>query len=345
MQSRNMYRRAPARLALVIASLAAAPLVTAPAFAGGDGIADIAAEAANPAPDATAGQSADGYLVRLSRPMKVAQKFQYTSDATLVDSATGTVSGRVKTLTPRTVTVHLDGQSEILAVNPKGKVTKMRITVAECVARSGKERRTIVPPGRVVTAEAGKFKTKLMLDSGSLTIEDDLILRAVVYLPKLDDVTDDEIAGTSQRQKVGQTWDVHPDQIQRAWAAAGVKLKRSQISGNAKVKGVEAIDGVQCLRVTGRIKVDHFLFPASEIPDGAKVEDASYEEKFTRLAPVDLSAPMLVESHSSKIEAVITNSPDAIAPDVKVSTRRLITVGVKLRPLVADYNASARPEE
>ena len=315
---------------LCLAALALALLPGAVAARAAVAASDDDDDSASPAPVAP---SAKTYGIRLSRPMKVGQKFSWVADATAVNSVSGLVAGQARSAMPQSVSVHLDGVVRVLAVNRDGEPTMLQCVVQECYARAGKERKPVVAAGKVITAEAGKWKTKLTPESGTLTIEEDILLRTVLSLPRLDDVSDDEAYGTGKRVKVGETWAVKPDEVLRSWAAAGYKLKKNNVSGNVRLKSVETVEGVECIRVTGRARIEHFLPPALDLPEGVKIDDATVEYKFTKLATADPGGPVLLDSHSMTVTTVIKNDATSISPDARIEGKFLRSVGVKLKPL------------
>lgn len=271
----------------------------------------------------------DGYAIKLTRPMKVGQRYAWSADATVIDSLPGPPGTPT---VPETVSVHLAAVVQILAVDAHGEVTEMAATIEECTARTGRERRTIVQPGRVILAEAGKWKTKLTATSGNFTIQDDVLLRSVLSIPRLDPTCDDDVFGTAKRQNVRDTWPIRPDQLARSWAAAGYKLKPQTISGSVKIRSAEVVDGVECLRVVGRAKIEHFMPPALDLPQGVEVGDATTEFKFTKLLPADPSLHALQDSHSMTVRVVLKKDPRSITPEVREG-KLLRSVGVKMRLL------------
>jgi hypothetical protein len=272
------------------------------------------------------------YPIKLTRPFKAGQRYHWSADATLVDSARGTKSGQVRHLLPETVSVNLEATVDVLAVNADGEIVRMACTIEQCTARYGKDRKVVLRPGRVVTVEAGKWRPMFIPDAGSFTIEDDILLRSVLTLPRIDDTTDDDVFGTPRPQKVGDSWPINPDQMMKSWAAAGYKLKKQNISGKMQLKSAETIDGVECIRVSGRAKIEHFLPPAMDIPDDAKVADATTEIKFTRLVPLDASRQALTDSYSMTVHTVMKSGDGAaVVSDAKIEGKLLTSVGVKLK--------------
>lgn len=272
------------------------------------------------------------YPIKLSRPFQAGQRYHWSADATLVDSARGTKSGQVRHVLPETVSVNLEAVVDVLAVNKDGEIERMAATIEECVARYGKERKQVLKAGRVVTVEAGKWRPMFIPDAGSFTIEDDILLRSVLTLPRVDDTTDDDVFGTQKPQRVGESWPINADQMMKSWAAAGYKLKKQTISGKMTLKSAETVDGVECVRVSGRAKIEHFLPPALDIPADVKVGDATVEIKFTKLVPVDAARQAVSESYSMTAHLVLKSAGDAaIVSDAKVEGKLLTSVGVKLK--------------
>jgi len=199
-----MFFRAARGWALALALLS-------PVLAGAAGTVRSAAAAA-PA----AAQPADGYLIRLTRPAPVGQKYQYVANATIVQSLTADVAGQTRTLQPRSLSVRFEGVEEVLAVNNLGEPSKVVYTVERCTSRQGKKEINIVQPGLQVTVEADKWKSRMDISQGALTIQDEMLLRPVLALPATDGVSDDECYGTMQKQKVGDSWPVRPEALAKA---------------------------------------------------------------------------------------------------------------------------------
>jgi hypothetical protein len=274
------------------------------------------------------------FVIRLARPLKAGDAFAYTADATLVQTMTANLSGQTRTLQPRSISIHFEGTEKILAVGPRGEPTRVSYAVEKCTTREGKQEVVIIQPGRVVTVEAGKWKPLINVDQGGLTIQNEMLLRAVVSVPNEGQAGDDDCFGTKMVQKVGDTWQVPVEGFHRALVAmGGTKVRKQDVSGTVKVAGTETVDGALCLRVQGKMKVEHFLPPGTELPQGSRMEDATFEYKFTRLLPVDNTGPCLADSHSSNVLLKLRTDDAAIGADVLLDGKLLQTVGIKRRPL------------
>jgi hypothetical protein len=317
-----MFSRAARGWALALALLS-------PAAAGVVGAAREARAAAPAAP-----QPAESYLIRLTRPVPVGQKYHYTANATVVQSLTADVSGQTRTLLPRSLSIRFEGVEEVLAVNNLGEPTKVVYTVERCTSREGKKEVNVVQPGLQITVEADKWKSRMDISQGALTIQDEMMLRPVVSLPAKDGVSDDECYGTLERQKVGDSWPARPEALARSYSASGVKVKVKDTSGTVKLKDLDtSSEGLKCLRIQGKSEIKHFLPPATDLPPGMKVKDSTLEYKFTKQIPVDLTGHSLSDSYSSTLLLKMKTDDPSIGSDVSVNGKLLTTVGIKRVPI------------
>ena len=294
----------------------------------------VAAVLAAPAPAFAAAPASDAHAVRLHRPAKVGDKFAYSADATVVQTMTVNNSGQIKTLQTRSIAVHFEGTEHVLAVNARGEPTRAEYVVAECTSREGKQNLTVIQPGRLVTVEAGKWQSRIDVDQGAFTIQDELVARSVLSLTSTDHPGDDECFGTDKPAKPGESWPVRADGLVRAYAnAPGLKVKKQNVSGTIKLAGIETVDGTACMKVQGKTKIEHFFPPATDLPEHSRLQDATMEYKFTKLLPLDPAGQCLMDSHSTNLQLKLRVDDASIGSDIPVEGKLLRTVGIRRKPL------------
>ena len=152
---------------------------------------------------------ADGqaYPIKLNRQVKVGDKYHFVADATAVHSMHANISGRERTIRPESVYLRFDATERILAVNSRGEPSKATYTINHCVLRNDQgPQLTFLDRGRVLTVEAGRWKSSINLDEGDLKLTDEIGLRAILSLPNLKDVSADDTFGSATARRVGETW-------------------------------------------------------------------------------------------------------------------------------------------
>ena len=74
-----------------------------------------------------------------------------------------------------------------------------------------------------------------------------------------------------------------------------MKFKPEDITGSLTVKGLETVEGVECLRIGGDTTVKQFTAKA---PEGMKQESGNLKARYSGLFPVDTKLGTLAESMS-----------------------------------------------
>ena len=274
------------------------------------------------------------YEVKLVRPVKVGDRYTYVADAMVVSSMTAVVSGRTHTIRPRNVSIHFEAVEQVLALSDTGEPSKANYTVTRCTKREGKQESPLAHPGQVLTVTAGKWRPRIEIDSNDMTIENELLLRVVVPLPRLKGISADDCYGTANPQQVGAAWPVNADALARLISnREAVTIKKKDVSGAVKLGGLKEVDGVPHLLVNGKTMIQHWIPDPTDVPEGAKFVSGTAEIKFTKLVPVDPSGHCLTDSFSEKVLMKLTTSDKMIGPDVLVDGKMLKSCGIKRTPL------------
>ena len=244
------------------------------------------------------------YEVKFARPVKVGMKYAMTTDGALVRETT-IKRGAVTQKQPEDgYGIHLEGTVEVLALDDIGEEAKVSVVVDKCTRTTSEGETELVAKGKVLVAEGKGKDTKFSLqDGGELTKDATDALDLVLSLDTNDKLTDDDLLGTKDRKKVGDSWPVTSENIAKDSERVGVVVKPEDVAGSFRIDGVEKKDDVECLKLSGNLKVKNLVTKADEneddgLPEGFVVEGGSMEAKYAGLFPVDTSVGSLAESAS-----------------------------------------------
>jgi hypothetical protein len=229
------------------------------------------------------------YDVVLTRPAVVGERFSISGEGAMIRETAMIVDGTRKEQAPAGAGIKLTGTAEVLAVTPKGKVTKLSVTVDRCTRVSGPEEAELLPKESVVFAEADGKDTKFSRKDGELPPDASELLDLLFQLSADDSRgTDDELFGTRGKRAVGDTWPVNAKRATKDFAAEDITVAESDVSGTVKLDGVDREGGVERLRLSGLMKVAN-MNPAKVdwLPDGFKMEAGSMDFKFTVALPAE----------------------------------------------------------
>jgi hypothetical protein len=245
------------------------------------------------------------YEVKITRPLKVGQKYKLTADGALLRQVTLRAEGQEKKQPEEGFGVRLEGTVEVLAVDDVGEESKVSCTVEKCTRISPEGETELLPKGKVLIAEGQKKDTKFTLQDGTPLAEGaSEALELVISLDTGDTLTDDDLFGTREKKAVGDTWPVAPEAVSKDAERVGVVVRPGDVDGLFKLDGMEKAEGVDCLRLSGSLKMKKLTRRADEndddsgLPEGFVVTGGSMEARYSGLFPVDASVGSLAESVS-----------------------------------------------
>ena len=258
---------------------------------------------------ATGARAADddkdkAYEIKFARPIKVGLKYHITTDGALVRETTLKRGAITQKQPDDGFGVHLEGTVEVLALDQIGEEAKVSVAVDKCTRITSQGETELIAKGKTLVAEGKGKDTKFSLpDGGELTKEATDALELVIALDTNDTLTDDDLLGTREKKKVGQDWPVTAENVAKDSERVGVVVKPEDVEGSFRIDGVEKQGDVECLKLSGNLKVKKLLTKADDneddrLPEGFVVEGGSMEAKYSGLFPVDTSVSSLAESAS-----------------------------------------------
>ena len=201
--------------------------------------------------------------------------------------------------------MRLEATVEVLALDAIGEEAKLACTVEKCTRITPEGETELVAKGKVLIAEGkGKDTVFTLKDGGeALSKEATEALDLVISLDTNDTVNDDELFGTKEKKKPGESWPVGAEAVAKDSERVGVVVKPGDVEGSFRLDGIEKEGEVECLKLSGNLVVKKLVAKADDgeddgLPEGFVVEGGSMEAKYAGLFPVDSSVGSLQESAS-----------------------------------------------
>jgi hypothetical protein len=245
----------------------------------------------------------DAYAIKIARPVPVGTKYELKADGAMLRQVTLHVAGRAQKQPDDGFGVRLEGTVEVLALDDVGEESKVACTVDKCTRITSEGETELVPKGKVILAEGKGKDTKFHFqdDGKELSKQASDALELVISLDTGDTVSDDEMFGTKDKQKVGGEWPVTAEAVARDAGRVGVIVKPADVEGSFKLEGVEKVGNVDCVKLSGSLKMKKLLRKDDEddgLPKGFTVTGGSMEARYGGLFPVDPDLGSLSESVS-----------------------------------------------
>jgi hypothetical protein len=250
---------------------------------------------------------AQDYEIRLNRPTAVGNRYRLTSTASDEQSANAKVDGQPARSQRELIAAELIADVEVLAVTPKGRESKVSLTI-EKFTRTDPQGGELLPPGSTVVAEYAGGKTTFAVGGAPAARN---VARAfeVAGITMHDDNKpgDDDIFGTAGRKKVGDTWEINTALAVAELAKTGVKVEAVKPNGSATVAELTKANGLPVVRIDATLAMDGIAPP---LPPGVTIQKSAFKATFSGLFPTDLTKPRQQESQTLDLQIEASGDRD-----------------------------------
>jgi hypothetical protein len=241
------------------------------------------------APPAPAVIPARDYEVRLTRAAAAGEKRLAVGSLSSDDHLSGTREGAPSDQR-QTSTIRYVVATEIQEVSPKGNALRATLTVRRLVKESGGVSLELAKPGAVVSARLAGHERVFELLGARLAPDLQQALAAAVPLRADDEPTDDDLFGTSQRRRVGESWKANGE-LFAGFGAASMTFDPKDVSGTVTLAGVKTVKGQPCLEVRWKLDARHGSFKPGSLPPGFAGTTSSMSVTGSALVPVEAGVP------------------------------------------------------
>jgi hypothetical protein len=262
------------------------------------------------------------YEICLSRPLTVGQEYRFSATGRISNRTTLKIAGQSLNPENQEFSVECEAAAKVLAVNAQGEATQLSLSQVKCVRTDGSEKKSLLPDGAVVVAEAKADQDVFTVNGAPPAQEAQAALDLVINLGK-GKSSDDEVFGTRQRQKVGDRWPVNAEAAAKDIQKIA-KVAKDDITGSVTLEKVVKVGDVDCLQIAGEMTVSNFAPPT---PPDAPPANVTLRILFSGLVPVAPGLNRLQESQDLTATVVmkVKTSPDRPEGTVETVNRHQVT--------------------
>lgn len=233
---------------------------------------------------------AQSYEIRLERPEKVGQKSRIVVSARRSLTVTATEGEKVTLVKSERLFVEADGVQIALEVNAKGATTNLSIQFDKLDKLEGTLRTALLPKGSTVTASSTGNKVTFELDGKPVSTELRDALALLHLLPRRPDAAnDDDVFGTSERKKVGDSWPINAERCAQDFWDAGLPVAKENFTGTVTLDRLAKVGELDCLQVSVNF-AEKGIAPTN-LPADAQVIKSEEKAVMTGKFPVDVTLP------------------------------------------------------
>lgn len=243
-------------------------------------------------PDKPANPDEKAYEIRLARPSKVGDTVRIEATGATKKTTVLTIDGKEQKPLEELYGISVDGTIKVLEATAKGIETKLSLTIDSCVAKVGEQSLPLLPRGTVIIAAWDKENrdTRFTLDDKELPQDVAELLDLIVTTSDPESVSDDEIFGSKEKRKAGDSWAIDAVAAARELERLGLKVKPEHLFGETSLEKVVDVNGVPNIVVVTDFTA-RSLTSDGKRGKTLKIESGNLKIKTKVTLPVDPSLP------------------------------------------------------
>jgi hypothetical protein len=231
----------------------------------------------------------EDFAVKLDRPASIGEQYLESGTLDKVQSVVMTGGASPKRSEERHL-VRFDLAVKILEVGQTGHVRHAVITVRQMTQETNGVMAELVEPGAIIDGRLENGKRVFELRSKAVSNDVREVLASAVNL-RPDEPTDDQVMGSQQRRKVGESWPGSADLLLRV-LGGDLKLDGQSITGSTTLVAKRADLRVPCLEYRSTIEATT-LVPQDKLPPGVDAKKSRMTLSQSVLLPLDPALPPL----------------------------------------------------
>lgn len=276
--------------------------------------------------------AAEDYQIKFHRPPKVGDRHLVTATGVTETTMTPIIAGQKQAPKVTGFTADVEAVREVLTVDERGGATKLRLTINKCIIESKDGHEETIPAGTVITGTLRSGETLFEIKDAKLSATASQVFALLFDLDE-GEITSDDVFGTKERKKPGDSWPINVDAGARDLIHDGIEVSPADISGSVSLLDVREYKGQNCLELMGRCRVGQFKLARDDLPAGFEVAEAALVIQLSGLFPEDVTLQVLNTSMALEMTARLegTRGPEGQKAELLILVKK--SARLELSPL------------
>jgi hypothetical protein len=244
-------------------------------------------------------QSDQTYPITVTPQLAPGDSYDVDTSITITNTDIITAPGGEPRIQQSEIRTSLIGHVHIDKVGPRG-FTNLSLNVTKFV--ESMENRDLVPSGKTIDIVRGETDVTYTIRGGDeLSVQARRIL-GFTYAPLTTfKLTPEEVFGTKQPRKVGESWSVATEVIAKNLLEMGRISDPKSVNGRTTVKAVENSPLGPALRIASNLDISNLVPP--DLPPDLAFESGQHHNQFEEL--VTINSPVLTLETKGKVDSTL----------------------------------------
>ena len=223
------------------------------------------------------------YAVRLAATNRAGQKYQVSSKCSEYRINALYSDGSLLKQEAETNVWRLMATVEVVAVNDKGRATELRVSIKDFVEIDALKTNVLFTAGTEMKAVMQPKGVEFQAGGKAISPKLNGLLSSLVEVKSPSEPTDDQIWGTLDKKKMGDTWKPNLELAVQYMQQDSYKIDPKSVEAKMKLSSIVETNGVKCLQVQGQLNAPSV---GVNVARGMVVRNASLNVELSGLFPV-----------------------------------------------------------
>lgn len=284
---------------------------------------DSAPADATPRTAATA-PSTSGYVIQLTRKATVGDHYHVDATGSGEQRMSMSTDGQAMPPMDQSFTVNFSASGEVLALTPSGKETKTKFKIEKATLTAQGQTNDLFPAGTEMIAESNGGETQFLVGDSPVSPQiTQALITAGVAMSSDENANDDQIFGTKDRKKAGDSWPINAAAAIPDLKKTGLIVEADNLSGKTTLNEVIKTGAQESLRISGTMTMHGITPPA---PEGFTVDSFNFEASFGGIFPVELAQRPSQTSSTFEFKMVLSGTNEGKKITQTVTNKRSFTI-------------------
>jgi hypothetical protein len=274
--------------------------------------------------------SAQDYEIKLHYPYKANQRFRYSVVAQESSQSTMSAQQKVVQNQKEELRVEMDSVMTVMEVDDKGRATKESHVIVNFVRQKGAAKEAVLAAGSRVTAWRKDGKPVFEVGDKPAGEEVSKVLTLAISVSE-GGATDDEIFGTTERKKVGDSWSINEELAKKDFATKPVAqaLEIQKVSGKTTLQNVTKEDDHDVLHLASTMTATLSPAAGGKFSSGTMTLQITAGGKF----PANGVEGAQEETGTMNMTVRMSGKPDPNGPTIQMTATAKRTATHKTKPM------------
>ena len=270
--------------------------------------------------------AADTHAIQLLRPVKAGDRFDVSAKVAYEDSMKTSFDGREVESEQTVVACRLTGTLSVVAVTKKGLPSAIRLKVKTVECLKAGEPVQFFSEGDELSLRRDEPENEAMVNGEAADDVQSQIIESLLTVQAEDEMSDEDIFGTSEKVAVGAEWPVNGKAAVASLARNGITgLDPKGVSGHAKLMTLGEFEKQPALFVRMEAKIDGKGVTLTSLPENVK--GRRFHSEYT----VEMDVPVDPASSAGRTKGLATMEVDAAGTEEFDGKKIDITVKIERR--------------